>query len=335
MPASFGLIYDFRNPNQEGWVDFYRGMLEQIAWAEKTHDFDAVFLTEHHFAEDGYSPSLFTIAGAIAQCTERMTIGTNVLQLPLHHPLRVAEESLTVDILSAGRFRLGVGNGYREIEFEALGTSLRHRRARMEESVPILRQAFAGEPFSHEGQHFSFPEVLVTPLPIRAGGPGVWMGGNSEPAIDRAARLADGFLALTDEDVGRYLEALDRHGRTVEEAPISRLYWGLVAEDPERELATVGKDILYQVNKYVEWGWGDFPVYDDAQKVVEDGIYRIWDAAEAVKDLTEHYQLGVSEFQLFARLPGEDLENASKRIEFVADKVRPRVRDAIANVAGA
>ncbi|HUC06993.1 MAG TPA: LLM class flavin-dependent oxidoreductase, partial [Solirubrobacterales bacterium] len=304
--------------------------LEQITWAEKTLGFDAVYLTEHHFAEDGYSPSLFTIAGAISQRTEKMLIGTNLVQLPLHHPLRIAEEALTVDILSGGRFRLGVGNGYRGVEFEALGTSLRYRKARVEEGVPILRKAFAGEPFAHEGKHFTFPEVLVTPLPIRPGGPGVWMGGQSEPAIDRAARLADGFLAVSDEDVRRYLEALERNGRTLEEAPINRVYWGIVAEDPERELATVGKEILYQVNKYIEWGFlGDVAPYDDPRKVIEDGTYRIWDGDEAVRDFTEHHRTGVSEFQLFAALPGEDLDNAAERVEFVANKVIPRVREAI------
>lgn len=331
MTVPFGLLYDFRNPSQKDWAGVYNARLDQIAWAEKEHGYDAVWLSEHHFAADGYSPSLPVIAAAIAQRTERMLIGTNLIQLPLHHPLNVAEDALTVDAISNGRFRLGVGNGYRRLEFEGLGTTLRHRKSRVEEAVPLLRKAFAGEHFAHEGRHWSFPEIEVTPGPIRPGGPGVWIGGNSEPAIDRVARLGDGYLAVSDDDVRMYKEALERHGRSLEEAPINRVYWAIIADDPQKALADVGEYMLFQVNKYIEWGFlGDIPQYEDPQKAVDDGIYRLWDGDEAVRTFVEHHRAGVAEFQLFAAWPGEPLDSAAGRIEYVANEVIPRVREQIA-----
>lgn len=120
----FGLWYALRNPPQ--WrvddVALYQAHLRQIAWAE-TIGYDDVWLTEHHFCEDGHAPSILPLAAAVAATTTRIRIGTSVLLLPLHHAVRVAEDAATIDILSAGRFELGVGVGYRPQEFAGLGLS--------------------------------------------------------------------------------------------------------------------------------------------------------------------------------------------------------------------
>ena len=96
--------------------------------------------------------------------------------LPVHHPLRLAEEALTVDALSDGRLRLGVGLGYREPEFAPFGTSMRERRHRFEAALDVLRRAFDGEPVAPDG------DVRVSPRPVRDGGPELWIGALSSPA---------------------------------------------------------------------------------------------------------------------------------------------------------
>lgn len=125
-----------------------------------------------------------------------MTIGTNLIQLPLHHPVRLAEDALVTDVLSGGRFRLGVGAGYYWQEFDGVGSVLGQRPSRMREGFDILRAAFSGKPFSYQGKRFTVPEIQVSPPPIREGGPEIWMGAFVPAAIDRVAELADGFLAL-------------------------------------------------------------------------------------------------------------------------------------------
>jgi alkanesulfonate monooxygenase SsuD/methylene tetrahydromethanopterin reductase-like flavin-dependent oxidoreductase (luciferase family) len=122
----FGLWYDFRNPAQ--WRQpadrLYREILDQIAWGEN-NGFDDVWLSEHHFIEDGYLPSILPIAAAIAARTNRIRIASGVLLMPFHNPIRLAEDVAVVDVISGGRFELGVGIGFKREEFRASACLLR------------------------------------------------------------------------------------------------------------------------------------------------------------------------------------------------------------------
>src|SRR5580692_1130144 len=143
----FGLWYDFRNPTQ--WRQpadrLYREILDQIAWGEN-NGFDDVWLSEHHFIEDGYLPSILPAAAAIAARTNRIRIASGVLLMPFHNPIRLAEDVATVDVISGGRFELGVGIGFKREEFTGFGVSSKERGARTDQSLEIIRRALAGRP---------------------------------------------------------------------------------------------------------------------------------------------------------------------------------------------
>jgi alkanesulfonate monooxygenase SsuD/methylene tetrahydromethanopterin reductase-like flavin-dependent oxidoreductase (luciferase family) len=128
----FGVMYDFRNPKQwrRPFTELYSAMLDQIAMLDDL-GYDNVWLTEHHFVDDGYNPAVLPTAAAIAARTRKIRIGTFVLLLPFHDPVRVAEDSTCVDILSNGRFDLGVGQGYRAEEFAAFKLPRPERSARL------------------------------------------------------------------------------------------------------------------------------------------------------------------------------------------------------------
>ena len=246
--------------------------------------------------------------------------------LPLADPVRLAEDAATLAILTDGRFDLGVGLGYREVEFEYFGRKLINRPSLMEEGVQILRQAWSGAPVSHSGKRFNVDNLSVTPVPQKP--PRLFMGGMAEPAIERAARLGDGFLSTGGIGHDVYVHALS----TPSEGAICAGNWAIIAADPEREAVNLGEHVLYQTNQYVSWGaFGppdEVPLFPDAESAIRGGLYELWDADLAVTHLTQMLQdyPQIIDVHFWAQFPGEPVESGSRRIEYVAEHVLPAVR---------
>src|SRR2546423_5103417 len=139
---TFGVYYDFRGlePEPAALTRRWQGIVEQVRWAEQL-GFGSVWVSEHHFVDDNYASSTLTLLAALAVATNHLWLGANVLVLPVHHPLRLAEDALTVDALSGGRLRLGLGLRYRAPELEAFGVGMRARRETFEEHRDVLRRA--------------------------------------------------------------------------------------------------------------------------------------------------------------------------------------------------
>jgi len=329
--CAFGLWYDFRNPPQwhRPFSTLYREVLDQIAWAESL-GMDSVWLTEHHFTEDGYTPSPFALAAAIGERTRTLRIGTNLIVAPLHNPVRLAEDAATVSLLTGGRFDLGVGQGYWAPEFAAFGRDLHHRPSLLEESIEVIRRAWAGSAEPFEGKRFRLPAVRVTPIPERT--PALLVGAMAEPAIERAARIGEGFLSTQNAHHASYLDALERVGRSREQGRIYAGQWTVIAEDPEREWARIGQHALYQMNNYISWGaFGppdQVPAFADPDQIVASGAFQLWDPATAVTELTALLRAcpQIRDVHFWAQLPGEPVDSGSARVELLATEVLPEVR---------
>jgi alkanesulfonate monooxygenase SsuD/methylene tetrahydromethanopterin reductase-like flavin-dependent oxidoreductase (luciferase family) len=169
----FGLLFLLSTPNGKTDKTVFEEILREIDLAEEV-GFDSVWLTEHHFTNYG-RPSLPVLAGAVASRTKRIRIGTAVSVLPLHHPIDIAEDFATVDVISNGRLDFGIGRGYQPFEFFIYGVPMNDTRERLAEALDIILKSWTQEEFTHEGKYYNIRRpVSVLPKPIQKPHPGLW-----------------------------------------------------------------------------------------------------------------------------------------------------------------
>ena len=332
----FGLWYDFRNPEQ--WRQpadrLYREILDQIAWAENI-GFDDVWLSEHHFIDDGYLPSILPIAAAIAARTQRIRIASGVLLMPFHNPIRLAEDIATVDVISGGRFELGVGIGFKPEEFSGFGISSKERGARTDQSLDILRRALAGETVTVNSKFFDFQNIKVTPEPIQRPHPPIWLGGFTDAALRRAVRFADGFTVpgASREVYDRYLAELKKENRPTDNIRLASGFWCLIVSDePEKTFAEAADHIIYQVNNYSEWLQAGglqplAPFLNDHDALKQTGLLQVVDPDTAISMIRNFADaVPITHFYSWTLPPGLPPRWAQRHLELFASKVIPAFR---------
>lgn len=245
------LRFDFRNPAFAGtnMADRYDAAIEMAEWADGLGIPASVSISEHHGSRDGYIPSPALIIAAMAARTKNVRFSVAALIVPFHDPLRIAEDYCVLDNITRGRVDLIVAGGYAPSEFAMFDVPIKERPKRVTEAVTTLKAAFAGKPFEYRGR-----TVHITPEPFRPGGPAVIMGGASEGAARRAARIADGFVPSTQECWQFYRDEMLKLGK-----PDPGPGFGGTAEvtalasDVEQGWQAMAPFFLHETNAYAAW----------------------------------------------------------------------------------
>ncbi|MQA87537.1 MAG: LLM class flavin-dependent oxidoreductase [Streptosporangiales bacterium] len=180
-----------------GYRKGYSQFIDMVTEAESL-GFSSVFVVEHHFTGLGQVSASLNLLTSLAARTSTMRLGTAVAVLPWHNPVLLAEQTATVDVLSGGRLDLGIGRGYRPVEFHGFGIDPAEAQERYEECLEVLIKSWtSSERFSHQGTYWNFRDVVVEPQPIQEPHPCIWTGAGSERSIRGAAR--SGFRLLLDQ----------------------------------------------------------------------------------------------------------------------------------------
>jgi len=327
-------------------MDLYAQALTLAEDAESL-GLDSVWVSEHHFVDDAYLPSLLPMCAAIAARTRRIQVGTSLLLAPLHEPIRLAEDAAVVDLISGGRLLLGLGLGWRAEEFETLRVPLKERVPRLLAAIDVLRQAWRGD-LVRGGHGLTYPDVPVRSLPARPGGPPIWVGGLSKPAIRRAGRVADGFIAaeVTPHALGEQvalireeLARMQRSGPFTVSVHLPTFVW-------DRPGAW---DLVRDHHRYVVWKYEDMhaarrrvaePASPPPVTAQEEALLRhsivIGTPDEVALQIDRYRRAAGGDLHFIARLyfPGLPWEVQRRTLRLFAEKVVPKVRDLAAEGPG-
>jgi alkanesulfonate monooxygenase SsuD/methylene tetrahydromethanopterin reductase-like flavin-dependent oxidoreductase (luciferase family) len=303
----------------------YRAFLDMAAYMDQ-HGFVALSLEEHHGAENGWSPSPLVMAGMVLARTSQLSVAITALLLPLHDPLRVAEDIAVLDLASAGRLSVVVGLGYRPSEYAAHGKDWSRRGQLMDSCVDAVLKAWTGEPFEHEGH-----TVRVTPRPVTQPHPNFLIGGTAKASARRAARFG---LSLSTADHLPELEAY--YYRCCEEygvvgqcmMPPERVTMLHVASDPDKAWAQIGHHLLHEAATYASWQTADIRsvVHSHATTVDElraEGIYQILSPEECVERAKSQGEAAT--FTLHPLCGGMPIDNGWESVQLLVDQVLPRL----------
>lgn len=169
------------NPVQRSDRQVYHDILKGAKFAE-TLGFDSVLIAEHAFSEHSIISSPHSLLAAIAAQTSRVKVGVACSIVPWYHPLRLAQDLATLDIISEGRLIVGVGRGYQKQEFDAYGLDMAESRERFVEGMDITLKAWTQERLSYDGKFYTIPDIMVIPRPLQQPHPPIWMAVTHSPA---------------------------------------------------------------------------------------------------------------------------------------------------------
>jgi alkanesulfonate monooxygenase SsuD/methylene tetrahydromethanopterin reductase-like flavin-dependent oxidoreductase (luciferase family) len=325
--AMLGIRFDLRVPGfaEVTHAQQYAACIDMCEWADGL-GLDFVVLSEHHGTDDGYMPAPVPLAAAILGRTKRISVNIAAVLVPFHDPVRLAEQLAVVSLSSGGRIGFVAGLGYRYEEFEMAGIDRRDRGRLLEEGVEVMQKAWTGEPFEYRGR-----TVVVTPKPEVP--PMVLVGGSTEIAARRAARLGCGFFpAVGDPKLAEiYNDECENVGFgggfvNLPQGP----GFVMVSDDPDKTWDQIGRHALFDAQTYDRWqapgqrSEVDVKGAQSPDDVRRTGVYQVLTPDECVALAEKQGDFG--SVLLHPLMGGIAPDVAWEGLHLFEEKVLPRLR---------
>ncbi len=334
----FGLVV--RGQAEEG-EDIARRFQETLAFVRLANDlgFDSVTKTAHYSAHPFQMLQLVPMLARFAAEAPNMRLNAGVLLLPLMSPLHVAEEFATLDVITGGKIILGVGLGYRDVEFKAFNVPRAQRAKRFEANLTAIKRLWTEETVHMKTPYFELDGASCSPKPLQKPHPPIWVGANADPAIERAARLGDCWyigpaveIPALERQMDLYKRALDAAGKPFPtELPMRREVF--VAKTKEEAIRLCRPYLGAKYAAYHSWGQ-DMPDDDrglgqEFEALMKDRFIIGSPDEVAEQIIGIHRQLGVNHIVMSTEWAGMAESLAVETIDMLAKEVFPRVRQGL------
>lgn len=333
----FGLFALFQALSEDSATERLGDLLSQIR-AAKRYGFNSVLIGQHYLSSPYQMLQPMPLLGRIATEAEGMRIGTGIILLPLLNPVAVAEEAATMDVISGGRFILGVGLGYREAEDGAFGVIKTEKARRLSEALEVIKLLWSGRPIDFNGEFFQLKNAAISVKPVQKPRPPIWIAANDDRAVVRAARLSDAWLANPHASLTTlmrqakiYRDALNEAGKPPpSEFPIIREAY--VGEDDQRAFDESRPYLEAKYKTYAAWGQEKaFPERDPLTRPLSElaaGRFIIGSPSRCIEDLaTFSEKLGVNHIILRMSWPGMKHASVMESMRIFSEKVMPYFND--------
>lgn len=333
-----GIYISYKHATREDMARKTEEHLEQVRVMRES-GLDSVWAGQHWVPHpfQMLQPIPF-LARAAAEAGD-MLIGTNLLLVPFYHPLDVAEVATTMDVLTRGRFALGVGIGYRDFEFENLGVAKRERAERLVETVEILRRLWTEDTVSYEGKHYRLKDVGLTMRPVQRPHPPILIGANVPRAVRRAGELGDGWIASGNVTLDALvaLTAEYEAGRKAAGRPAPRERYLFI----DVHLSDTRRDAIEEIRPYVKAAYDAFVLWGNRKveslEVPPEVLaqrFIVGDPGQCVERLREyHRRAGFNHVLARVQLPGPESSLPQARvlrtIRLLGTEVAPALRNLV------
>ena len=335
-----GIQLNAQHPQRDDPARLFSETVEQVRLIREL-GFDSIWGGEHHITDDYHYFPLLPFLQRLAADAEGLELGTNIVLLPMHNPMEIAEITAFLDVISGGKFQLGVGLGYRPEEFAMFGVPMKQRVSRMVEGIEIIRRLWTEDNVTHNGRHWQFENMTIRPQPLHNPHPPILIAAQVDAAVERAAKIADGWAIVPTPRVDEIADHVEKFNVSRAAAGLApsrhfvRLYEAACAQDEETALRRTAPFLLEKYASYMAWGLpglkldkGDAP--EEQLRKLARNRFGIGTPEQVIEALMDQHRIGITHLAMRVSWPGMPQADILASLELIGTEVLPEVRRRIA-----